>query len=133
MAENATDGEHPHPHGVFGSLKKLAVTLLGVAQTRLEILSNEIQEEKIRIGQILVLGFVALFFIALGIVFLAAFLTVLFWETHRLFVLGTLTLLFFAAGAAAVLLARAKANEGSRLFTDSLGELAKDKQHLSRP
>lgn len=133
MAENATDGGESRPHGLLNSLKGLAATLVGVAQTRLEILSTEIQEEKIRIGQIVVLGFAALFFISLGIVFLAAFLTVLFWESHRLFILGTLTLLFLGAGITATLLARAKASEESRLFTDSLGELAKDRQRLTRP
>lgn len=133
MAENGTDGETPRPHGVLSSLKGLLATLVGVAQTRLEILSTEIQEEKIRLAEILVLGFAALLFMALGIIFLAAFLTVLFWDSHRLFILGTLTLFFLAGGTVAALLARAKAGEGSRLFTDSLGELAKDRQRLTPP
>lgn len=133
MTENVTDGAPPRPHGVLNSLKGLLTTLLGVAQTRLEILSTEIQEEKIRLAQILVLGFAALFFIALGILFLAVFLTVLFWDTHRLFILGTLTLLFLGAGVAAILLARSRAGEGSRLFSESLGELAKDRQRLTPP
>lgn len=133
MVEHNPDGSASRPHGLLSSLKVLAGTLLATAQTRLEILSTEIEEEKIRIGQQLLLAVVALFCFGLGIVFLAAFLTVLFWESHRLFVLGTLTLLFFGGGIAALLISRAKAGERSRLFADSLGELAKDREELSRP
>lgn len=133
MTEIHTDGEAPRPQGVLNSLRGLAATLVGVAQTRLEILSTEIQEEKIRLGQILVLGFAALFLFALGLVFLAVFLTVLLWDSHRLLVLGALTLFFFGGGTLAALLAKSRAGEGSRLFTASLGELAKDKQRLSPP
>jgi uncharacterized membrane protein YqjE len=121
--------EH-NPAGMLGSLKGWMSTLVAVAQTRLEILSTEFEEEKLRIGQLLLIAVAALFFIALGIVFAAVFLTVLFWETHRLFVLGTLTLLFLAAGAILVRLLQAKAREKSCLFADSLGELAKDRSQL---
>jgi uncharacterized membrane protein YqjE len=123
MAEN-------NPAGVLGSLKGWVATLVAVAQTRLEILSTEVEEEKLRIGQLLLFAVAALFFLALGIVFAAAFLTVLFWETHRLFVLGTLALLFLSAGVIAVRLLQSKAREKSRLFADSLGELAKDRSQL---
>jgi uncharacterized membrane protein YqjE len=133
MVEHNSDGSDSRPHGLLSALKTLAGTLLATAQTRLEILSTEIEEEKIRIGQQLLLVTVVLFCFGLGIVFLAAFLTVLFWESHRLFVLGTLTLLFLGGGTAALLMLRAKAGERSRLFADSLGELAKDRDQLSRP
>lgn len=133
MVEHNPDGSDSRPHGLLASLRTLAATLLATAQTRLEILSSEIEEEKILIGQQLLLAAITLFFFGLGIVFLAAFLTVLFWESHRLFILGTLTLLFLGGGGAALLALRAKSGAGSRLFADSLGELAKDREQVSRP
>ncbi len=123
MAENP-------PAGVLGSLKGWAATLVGVAYTRLEILSTEIAEEKIRVGQLLLFAVAALFFLGLGIVFAAIFLTVLFWETHRLFILGSLALLFLVAGTLAWRLLLGKTREKSRLFADSLGELVKDRSRL---
>lgn len=126
MAENKEN----NPAGVLGSLKGWAATLVAVAHTRLEILSTEVEEEKIRVGQLLLLAVAALFLLGLGIVFAAAFLTVLFWETHRLFVLGALALLFLASGVIAVRLLQSKAREKSCLFADSLGELAKDHRRL---
>lgn len=119
-----------NPAGLLGSVRKLAATLVAVAHTRLEILSTEVEEEKIRIGQLLLFAVAALFFLGLGIIFAAAFLTVLFWDSHRLFVLGSLALLFLAAGVLAVRLLQGKAREKSRLFADSLGELAKDHGRL---
>jgi len=123
MAENP-------PAGVLGSLKEWAATLVGVAHTRLEILSTEVEEEKLRLGQLLLFAVAALFLLGLGIVFAAVFLTVLFWETHRLFILGALALLFLAGGAVALRLLLGKTREKSRLFADSLGELAKDRRRL---
>ncbi|MFA7241106.1 MAG: phage holin family protein [Sulfuricellaceae bacterium] len=123
MAENK-------PAGVLGSLKGWAATLVDVAHTRLEILSTEVEEEKLRIAQMLLFAVAALFFLGLGIVFAAIFVTVLFGDAYRLPVLGALTLLFLAAGAGAVRLLQGKAREKSRLFTDSLGELAKDRSRL---
>lgn len=123
MAENK-------PAGVLGSLKGWVATLVEVAHTRLEILSTEVEEEKLRIVQMLLFAVAALFFLGLGIVFVALFATVLFWETHRLFTLGALALLFLAAGSGAAFLWHGKAREKSRLFADSLGELAKDRSRL---
>lgn len=122
MAENKSTG-------VLGSLKGWVATLVEVAHTRLEILSTEVEEEKLRIGQMLLLGVAALFFLGLGIVFAAVFATVLFWE-HRLLMLGALALLFLVAGGVAAYLLQGKAREKSRLFADSLGELAKDRNRL---
>lgn len=117
--------------GLLGSLKSLAATLVAAGRTRLEILATEIEEEKLRLGQVLVLAFVGLFFLCLGVVFLAGFLTVLLWDTHRLFVLGAFTLIFLIGGAAAIGLALSKSRQKRRLFADSLAELARDQQQLS--
>lgn len=122
MAENK-------PAGVLGSLKGWVATLVEVAHTRLEILSTEVEEEKLRIVQMLLFAVAMLFFLGLGIVFVALFATVLFWE-HRLFTLGALALLFLAAGSGAAFLWHGKTREKSRLFADSLGELAKDRSRL---
>ena len=124
MAENK-------PAGILGSLMGWATTLVEVAHTRLEILSTEVEEEKRRIGQMLLLAVAALFFLGIGIVFTAVFITVLFWESHRLPVLGMLALLFLAVGMGAAHFLQGKMRGKSRLFTDSLGELAKDRNRLA--
>jgi uncharacterized membrane protein YqjE len=57
-------------------------------------------------------------------------LTVAFWESHRLLVLGILTLLFLGGGITALSMALKQARSGSKLFSASLAELSKDQEHL---
>jgi len=75
-------------------------------------------------------GGIALFCLAVGSVFLAIFITVLLWDSHRLLVLGSLTVFFLGLGGAAVVMFRARASAGSKLFAASLAELGKDRQQL---
>ena len=125
-----TDAGMARATGLFASLRNFAVTLTAVAQTRLELLANEVEEEKLRFGQLLLFGSIALFCLAVGSVFLAIFITVLLWESHRLLVLGSLAVLFFSLGGVAVVMFRARASAGSRLFSASLAEMGKDRQRL---
>lgn len=117
--------------GLFDSIRKLAATGVGIAQTRLELLSTELAEEKERTLSLLMLGMAALFFIGLGIIFVAIFLTVAFWNSHRLLVLGLFTVIFLGVGVAALVAAISKARAESRLFSASLAELSKDREQLS--
>lgn len=119
--------------GVFDSLKNLAATLVAIVQTRIELLATEIEEERVRLGSLLLFAVVALFCLGVGVVLATMFIVVAFWETHRLFVLGFLALLFLGAGAAlwGVVLNKARARPSALLAT-SLAELAKDREQLTR-
>jgi uncharacterized membrane protein YqjE len=116
--------------GLMESLKRLACTLLAIFQTRLELLSNEMEEERLRIEQMLLFGSVALFFFGLAVMLLTAFFVVLFWDSHRLLVLSGFAALFFVAGLLAWNALRRVAREKSKLFSASLAELADDRVQL---
>lgn len=116
--------------GIFDSVKGLAVSGVAILRTRLELLSVEVAEEKERFLTLLWLGVAMLFFIGLGIVFASVFLTVLFWQSHRLLVLGVLTLLFLGLGFATLVMVLNKSRSDSKLFSASLAELSKDQDHL---
>lgn len=119
---------------MFESLKTLTATLVAVGHTRLELLSTELEEERERVGSMLISTLVAFFCFGLGVVLTTLLIVVAFWETHRLLVLGLLAALFLAAGAAAWAFALDKARSKPRLFHASLSELAKDRERLtSRP
>ena len=117
--------------GLMGSLKRLAGTLLAIIQTRLELLSNEMEGERVRIEQMLLYGSVALFFFGLAIMLLTVFFVVLFWDSHRMLVLGVFTALYFVAGLLAWNALRRVAREKSKLFSASLAELADDRDQLA--
>jgi uncharacterized membrane protein YqjE len=116
--------------GLMESLKRLTGTLLAIFQTRLELLSNEMAEERVRIEQMLLYGSVALFFFGLAVMLLTAFIVVLFWDSQRLLVLGGFAALYFVAGLLVLNALRRVAREKSKLFSASLAELADDRDRL---
>lgn len=116
--------------GLLDSIRKLAITLTGALQTRLGIFATELEEAKLQLSQMLLLGLVALFCLGLGIVLLAVFFVVLFWDSYRLAVLGVMAGVFLGMGIFAVLALRAKATENTKMFSATLAELAKDREQL---
>lgn len=114
----------------MGSVKRLTSTLTSIVSTRLELLANELQEERLRLTQMLLFALFALFCFGIGILLLTVFIVVLFWDDGRLAVLGGLCILFFVLGTLMAMLLRNKAQSKSRLFSASLAELARDREHL---
>ena len=117
--------------GLLGSLKNLAATLLAIARTRLQLLANEIQEEGLRLRQLLLLALGAIFFLAFSVLLLTLFAIVAFWDSNRLLVIGGFAVLYLVIGFALAAAARKRASDRSRLFEASLGELKKDHERLS--
>lgn len=120
----------PEESGLLASARRLLSTLTAIASTRLELLGNELQEERLRLTQMLFFALSALFCFGMGIMLLTAFVVVLFWDDNRLAAIAVPGILFFAAGALLTVLLRGKAREKSSLFSASLAELAEDRQHL---
>lgn len=120
----------PAPTRLGESLKGLADSGLATLQTRLELFSVELKEEKLRASGFLFDTVLAALFIGFGVVFLMAFLTVLFWDSHRLLALGLATTGLFIAGVWAATRAAGRLRTGSRLFASSLAEIAQDREAL---
>jgi len=116
--------------GLMGSAKQLLSTLTSIVSTRLELLGNELQEERLHLTQMLFFVMSALFCFGMGILLLTMFIVVLLWDDHRLVALGALSAIFFAAGTLLAILLRSKAQAKPRLFSGSLAELAKDREQL---
>lgn len=114
----------------MASVKRLLSTLISIASTRLELLANEWHEERLRLTQMLFFALLALFCFGIGILLLTVFIVVLFWDDHRLAVIGVLSVIFFALGLLMVMLQPSKAQAKSRLFSASLAELTRDREHL---
>lgn len=120
--------------GLLESLSTLTATLVAIAHTRLDLLSTDVEEDRVHVLSLLVLALAALFFIGLGVVLATILLVVAYWDSHRLLALGSLAGLFLAVGVGAWAYALHKARTKPRLFAASLSELLKDRQRLvSRP
>ena len=116
--------------GLFESLKTLSVSLLSIVQTRLELLSTDVAEEREHLTSFLVLVLVALGCLGVGVVLLAILIVVVFWETHRLVALAGLTGLFLTAAVGLGWFALHRVRTKPSLFEASLAELSKDLQQL---
>lgn len=126
----APDAE-PVRAGLFASLKGLLGTSVALLQNRLQLLGVELAEERLRLLSLLAYGAIALLCLGAGMVFLAVFFTVMFWDSNRLLVLGIFSAVFLTAGGLALMLAMARAKAGSNLFAASLAELRRDADTLA--
>ena len=117
--------------GLLGSVRSLARTLVAVAQTRLQLLASEIREERLRLARLGLFAVLALFFLALGIVFLTLLVVILFWDDNRILVIGGFAGIYLLLGIVFGGLVLRRADARSRLFEASLRELAKDRERLS--
>jgi uncharacterized membrane protein YqjE len=130
MAEREGTAAHG---GLLQSIRHLAGSLLGAARTRLEILATEIEEERVRLEQLLLIALAAAFCFLMGIVLCVALVIIYYWDTHRLLAAGVLAAAFLAASAVLGLILRGQARARPKLFAVTRGELAKDQAMLHGP
>ena len=111
--------------GLFAALKNLMATLLAIGKTRAELLSVEIEEEKLRLISMWSKAIGAAFLLALGVIMAVFGLALAFWE-QRLLVFGLFAAMFFVGAAALVFSVRQQLRQPSRLFRTSIAELESD-------
>ena len=128
----STEPRAPRPR-LADSLHGIVDAGLQTAQTRLELLAVELQEEKLRLTGLALNTVVAGLLLGFGLVFLMVFLTVLFWEEHRLLALGISTAVCLGGGLLAASNAARALRSGTKLFSASLAELARDRAALKKP
>lgn len=110
----------------MGSLQRLGDRALGAMQTRLELFAIELQEEKCRFVQTMLLTSAVITLTGTALILLTLTVVVLFWESARTAVLCGLTLLYgVTAGLACWRLFRHLS--AGAAFRGTLAELAKDR------
>lgn len=111
-----------------GRLQRIGDLLLALLQNRLELLGVELQQELQRLLAAVARAALALLLIGLGLFFAVALLVVLFWDDHRLWVLGGAAALFLLLGVWLIRDAatRLQPREGG-LFAASVDELGRDR------
>lgn len=117
--------------GILQSLRNLATTLVALLQNRIELLATDLEEERIRLLELLFWAAGALFFFALGVLMITMFVVLLLWDSHRLAGIIVLAAVFLAIGVGLAIGVRNRMHMRSRLFSASLDELAKDKDRLT--
>ncbi|MBU3627189.1 phage holin family protein [Polynucleobacter sp. JS-Safj-400b-B2] len=117
---------------LLSSIKGLVSTGASIAQTRLELLSLDVQIARSKFISLLVMIISALFFLFFGLVMLALLIVIYSWETDRMLALSLLTGAFLSVGLILALLISQSLRKMPKLFEASITELAKDREVLSK-
>lgn len=127
----STEEGTANKRGLLDSIKTLASTLLAMGQTRLELLSNDIEEERAWLTSMMVWILIALFCAALAVVLATLLIVVVFWDSYRLLALSIMIAIFIAGAGFAWRVVCNMSRNKPRLFSSSLAELSKDREQLA--
>jgi uncharacterized membrane protein YqjE len=120
-----------HRDGILGSLCRIGETLLGSVQNRVELLANDMQEEKRRLVEAILLSATAAAFGLMTVALLTVAFVVSVWENGRIYALTGLSVVYGLAALWAGLRLRRRLAERTAL-RDTLNELTKDRECLNR-
>ena len=116
-----------------GPVREFARTLLSFVLTRTRLAATEVEEQALRLIEILIWLAVAAFFLGISVLFVAVMVVLLFWDSNRLLAAGLLAALLIGAGAGAALVARARLRERPKFLAATLAELERDRNTLGQP
>jgi uncharacterized membrane protein YqjE len=115
--------------GLFTALKNIAATLVAGGKTRLELLGNEIEEEKLRALQLILVAQGMMFCLGVATLLGVALLVSLFWD-NRVAVLAASALLFLGFGGLFYFRFKRATQRSEHLFAASIAELQEDLRQL---
>ena len=113
-------------------MAKLLATAIGIAQTRLELLTTELQEEVHRVAEIMLYAAVALISAGVGLFLLSLLVIIVFWDTHRIAASIAVTGTFLLIAVVAALVLRAKVRGKPAMLNATIAELKKDRAALMK-
>ena len=116
----------------FHTLKLLLASLGSALHTRLDLFVIELEEERKRLKQSLILVVLVIFGLAFGFALLNIFVVALFWKHGWIAAIGALALLYFGVACAAALRLRSAILRRAGLFPATLAELGKDCEQLRK-
>lgn len=121
------DESNPPEGGILHSASRLIRTLRELAGNRIELFLLEVQEERIRLFDALFLLAAGLVCLLMTLIMISVTIVVLFWDSHRLLVLGLLSA-FYAVGAVLSLLQLRSLLLRWQAFSATLDQIKKDTQ-----
>jgi uncharacterized membrane protein YqjE len=113
--------------GFLGSFRVLGDHLLASLQSRVELVSIELQEEKFRLIQTGLWIGTVLFAGAMALIFASITLVYLFWDSARLAVLTGLTVFYVTSAVVAIVAFRRYLARQPRPFAATIEELKEDR------
>jgi uncharacterized membrane protein YqjE len=113
-------------------LSRIASTLAAMLQTRLELVSVELEEELLRFSSYFVFALVALFCAGVAVALAIILILAIFWDNHRIEVLLCMIGVFGIASLLIGMWLRNQLRNKPRLLQHTIAELKKDAELLNR-
>lgn len=128
--ENTGSGSSPD---LFTSLRTFWGVIVAILYTRLDLATLELEEEATRAVHLVVMTMAALMAIVITIFFILFLIVAIFWDNHRLLVLGLVS--GFCAIGSAILVGIVKQMIRTRpkFLSQTLNELRKDVENFRPP
>jgi uncharacterized membrane protein YqjE len=130
MADQGPNPDTGGSPGFFPSLRGFLTILSSALHTRLELFVTELEEERERLKQTLVLMLLLFFGLSFGFILLNIFIVAIFWQQGWIAAIGCLAAVYLGVGIVAALKLRDALLQRRRLFPATLAELGKDRDHL---
>ena len=124
------DPQAPRADGLVGSVRRVVDGLIHVLQTRLEILSTEIGEERFNLTRLALVALGVLFCFQSGLLLGVLFVVLVVGSEHRLAAIGIAALALLLAALAGALWMRWWLKRRPPMFGTTIAELRKDRDRL---
>lgn len=122
----------PEPRSTLESVKDVAAGVLGSVQTRLELLSNELAEERARFELAAIFAIGLIFFGSISFILLTLLAVVMIDDqTTKEIVFAVIVFLYIMATATCGLLLRKQLKDRGKPFHSTIEELRKDRDRIS--
>ena len=118
--------------GLFASLCDVAGGFIALLATRVELVANELEEERLHLASLALHAALAMFLLMMGTVFAGLLLVLLLWDGPREWALGGLSAGFLLGGAVAAGAWRRKAMAKPPLLHMTRSNFRRDAQALDQ-
>jgi uncharacterized membrane protein YqjE len=115
---------------ILDSARRVGTSVLQIAETRLALFSTDLREAAYHVIWTILWGVIGVFFLGVGLLLVTLLIVVLYWDTHRLMALGVGSGFFLLASMVIAAMITNTARKHSNPFAATLGELAKDREHM---
>lgn len=115
--------------GLLASVQNLLASLLGLARTRLDLLSTELEEALAHFALGIIVAVAAVLLATLGLAFAGAALLFAIAPEHRLLAASIIALVYLAVATGLVVVLAVR--KRPRMFEASLAELQRDREELT--
>lgn len=124
------DPQASRPDGLIGSIRRLFGNLLGTLQTRLEILSLDITEERFNLARMAMVALSVLFCFQAGVFLAVLFVVLSVADADRLAAIGVAALVLLLMALVGALWLWRWLKTRPPLFAGTIAELQKDRERM---